>query len=92
MRMNEENNIIYLFGKDLTDHIESTPTEKRYLALRIARFREEFLTNEATFDDIDDILHAVHDYMYQCEDCDELSNHLINLRQSIYWLHEFSER
>ena len=84
-------NTFYLFGKDLTTHLASTPSNKRYLEMRIERFTEEFLNSEVTFDQLETVLSCVHDYLADCEDSPELGNTLINLRQSIFWLHEYSE-
>jgi len=83
--------VSFIFGKTLTTHLASMPTNSRYLTLRIERFSEEFLNADVTFENVDTMLDAIYDYMYQCEESSELEHHLINLKQSIFWLRAYSE-
>lgn len=68
------------------------PHTENYIQNRIDRFYEEFLQHDINPEDIERILATIHDYLLMCDSGDsmELSNALINLRQSIYWLSSWS--
>ena len=83
--------VLYLFGKELTKELESKETRERYMTLRIQRFREEFLNSDITFDDLDDILIAIEEYLELCSEHPYLYNSIYNLRQSIWWLQLYAE-
>lgn len=84
--------VLYLFGKELTKELEKTETRERYLRLRIERFTEEFLNQDVTFDDMEDILLAMEEYLENCLDHPYLYNTIYNLRQSIWWLQLYAEQ
>ena len=86
-----ENEVSYIFGKTLTKHLESLPTNERYLKNRIERFGQEFLQAESTFEDIDNILDHIYEYLYLCDESEEMNFTIMNLRQTIFWLREASE-
>lgn len=90
--LNMKNNVQYIFGKDLTKHLETIETNERYLDLRITRFSEEFLASDkVTFEQIEILLKTLEDYLDCCLGAAELDYCLLNLRQSIYWLAQYSE-
>lgn len=78
--------VSYIFGKTLTQHLETLEANDRYLELRVNRFAEEFLNSNTDYDHVDMILSCVYDYLYTCEGAEEMYHTLINLRQSIFWL------
>lgn len=68
------------------------PYTENYIQNRIDRFYQEFLQHEIDLQDIEKILATIHDYLLLCDsgESQELCNTLINLRQSIFWLHVWS--
>ena len=68
------------------------PYSENYIQNRIDNFYMEFLSHEIDPDDIGKILATIHDYLILCDsgESHELSNTLINLRQSIFWLHTWN--
>ncbi len=87
----KKGNVLYLFGKEFNKQLENTDVRERYLKIRIERFKEEFLNADVAFDDIDDILHALEEYLENCSEHPYLYNTIYNLRESIWWLQLYAE-
>ena len=76
----------YIFGKTLTQHLDSLEVNDRYLELRIERFTQEFLTSEVTYDQLNYMLECIYSYLYQLDESQDLEFSLMNLQQCIFWL------
>ena len=87
----KKGNVLYLFGKEFTKQLENTDIRERYLKIRIERFREEFLNSDVTFDDLDDMLIAIEEYLEDCSEHPYLYNAIYGLRESIWWLQLYAE-
>jgi len=64
------------------------PYSDNYMQNRVDRFYQEFLSSEQSHEHIEQILATIHDYLLLCDDGEsiELTQSIINLRQSIYWV------
>lgn len=80
--------ILYIFGKEFTEHLNELDTNERYMALRIERFSEEFLNSDATYEDIEDMLLVIDEYLCSLDDSFFLHASILSLKQSIYFLGE----
>jgi len=88
----EKEKISHIFGKELTEHLSNTETNKRYLEARLCRFRDDFLDQEQIeFNHIESVMEAIHEYLSHCMEARELDYCLLNLKQSIYWLSEYRD-
>ena len=87
----ENENVLYIFGKELTEHLETKESSQRYLEMRYHRFRDEFLScDDVEFYQIQMILDSIHEYLSHCMEAQELDHCLFNLKQSMFWLTEYS--
>lgn len=79
--------LLHIFGKELTEHINDTETCDRYLELRIARFSEEFLNSETTYEDTMELLECIQEYLEGLDDDSDYFLHSIHaLQHAIWWL------
>jgi len=64
------------------------PYSENYIQNRVDRFYEEFLSHEQPIENLEQVLATIHDYLLLCDhgESSELSQSIINLRQSIYWI------
>jgi len=69
------------------------PYSENYIENRINRFYEEFLSDEQSYEHLEKILAIVHDYLLLCNDGEntELYNAIINLRQAIFWIDQWTQ-
>jgi hypothetical protein len=64
------------------------PYSENYIQNRIDNFYREFLSHDHSHEYVEQLIAAIHDYLLLIDSGEsiELTQTIINLRQSIYWL------
>ena len=70
------------------------PYSENYIQNRIDNFYREFLSHDHSHEYIEHLIATIHDYLLLIDNGEsiELTQSIINIRQSIFWLHTWNSQ